>query len=102
MDEVYLRLAADTVADYLYNHVGTFKVAERSLAQASPDGDREQKNGRNEKMDEDTEFLYWNEDTDGAVVTEVPENQSGGMLAGGALAAFIALLLFVAYHNRKK
>lgn len=89
-DEVYLKLASDTVSDYLYEHAEAVQAAESDLARGQSD------------EDEDTEFLYWDEDTDGMVVTEISENRGESMLAGVALAVFIVLLLFFAYHNRKK
>ncbi len=101
-DETYLRLASDTAADYLYEHALTLKATEGSMSQGMLDEVGEPESGGSEMQDEDTEFLYWDEDTDGAVVTEVSENRGGSILAGVALAVFIALLLFLAYHNQKK
>ena len=93
-DEAYLKLASDTMADYLWTHA---KMPQTETTDTGNDGGHKVR----EEQTEDTEFPYWEDDTDGAVVRNIPDVRSGGGLAVAALVFLIAVFLFVAY-NRKK
>ena len=86
-DEVSLKLASDTMADYLYAHA---KMPETEKTET-----------KKEEKFEDTEFPYWSEDTAGMVVTDGPETVSGAGLAGIAVFLLVVVFLFLAW-NRKK
>ncbi len=86
-DAASIRLASDTMADYLYTHA---KIPQTEAADKTK-----------EEASEDTEFLYWADDTGGPVVTKNPESSRGIGLFGMALLLLVAVFVLVA-KNRKK
>ena len=86
-DQSSLKLASDTMADYLYAHA---KLPETGQIET-----------KKEELFEDTEFPYWSEDTAGMVVTDETGQVSGAGLAGIAVLLLVAVFLFIAW-NRKK
>lgn len=86
-DQSSLKLASDTMADYLYAHA---KLPETKQTET-----------KKEELFEDTEFPYWSEDTAGMVVTDETGQVSGAGLAGIAVLLLVAVFLFIAW-NRKK